>query len=209
MKECYSTKKFVFPEPVSIIESIVPELVKFSHEENEINSVRCQKKQFYDQKICRHLCSKTLVLKSTRTNPISPCEKICFGLTRSFDAAGEVCPFQKYCSKGCPCPHYECEKFESYQKLVPVFDLQKSQTIHLNGSTGRLEILKEKSVKGLEDEEFLPIDGITGRWELNERQLKKFPIVLTDFLKKDSRVPVTASNSLFPYGRFRSKYILA
>ena len=128
MKQCFETQEFILPEPVSQIELTNATPLDFSEEENEVNLRRCQKKQFYDQKICRHLCSKTLVLQSTRTNPISLCESMCFQLTKSSDAAGEVCPFQKYCTKGCPCPYYECEKLESCQKLIPVFDLKKSQT---------------------------------------------------------------------------------
>ena len=113
MKRCYETKEFILPEPVSKIDQKESKPLIFTKEENEVNRIRCQKKQFYNQKMCRHLCSSTLVLKSTWTNPKSTCESICFVLTRSFDSAGEVCPTQKYCRKGCPCPFYECEKLTS------------------------------------------------------------------------------------------------
>ena len=126
MKQCHETEEFLLPQPVSKIE--VKEAKPshtFSEMENEVNLRRCQKKKFYDAKICRHLCSKTLVLKSTRSNPTSPCESICYQLTRSFDSAGEVCPTEKYCRNGCPCPHYQCEKIVSNETLIPVFDLKR------------------------------------------------------------------------------------
>ena len=129
MKQCYETEEFFLPKPVSKIEHANDTHLVFSEEENDVNLRRCQKKQFYDQKICRHLCSETLVLESMRTKPISPCESICFELTRTAESSGQVCPSQKYCPLGCPCPHYECEKTDSRQKFVPVFDLEEAVPI--------------------------------------------------------------------------------
>ena len=129
MKRCFQTKTFILPEPVSLLERNPPELLEFDEEENEVNFRRCRKKKFYDQKICRHLCSRTIYLESSRSSSFSPCDLMCFQLTRSFESAGEVCPFQKYCAKGCPCPSYNCEKVAgSRQKFIPLLDLKKSKT---------------------------------------------------------------------------------
>ena len=182
MKQCHETEKFILPEPVSTIENVEVEPLIFSNEENEVNLRRCQKKQFYDQAVCRHLCSKTLVLESTRTNPISPCESICFELTKSSDSAGEVCPTQKYCQNGCPCPFYECEKLEFEQRLVPVFDLAEA---------------KDSTVEN--------IHLISGRWSdrgtTQEVKNQKFPIILSDFNGRSGLVTINASDSLVSYER--------
>ena len=75
---------------------------------------------------------------------------MCFHLTKSSDAAGEVCPFQKYCRKGCPCPYYECEKVESRQKLTPVFDFANhcpTPTCKLEGDAeGRLVLRAVRNI---------------------------------------------------------------
>ena len=142
MKQCHQTKEFILPEPVSKIEDNQPAPLVFTDEENEVNLIRCQKKKFYDAKICRHICSNSLVLESTRTNAISPCESICFELTRSFDSAGDVCPGEKYCINGCPCPYYKCEKLDdSPQKLIPAFDLRESETVDPSQIKGMFQIL--------------------------------------------------------------------
>ena len=128
MKQCFETKEFVVPKPISKIKEQKATALSFTEEENLVHLRRCQKKKFYDAKLCRHICSTSLVLESTRTKgTISPlCESICFELTRSFDGAGDVCPNEKYCKNGCPCPFYQCEKQDgSPQKLTPVFDIQK------------------------------------------------------------------------------------
>ena len=82
-----------------------------------------------DRNICRHLCSKTLVLESTRNKAFSRCDQICFQLTRTHDFAGDVCPFEKYCATGCPCPFYKCEKVVNEQTLIPVWDLKNGKEI--------------------------------------------------------------------------------
>ena len=82
-----------------------------------------------DRFICRHLCSESLVLESTRNKAAGPCEKICGELTRSYDFAGEVCPFEKYCLKGCPCRFYQCQKIKNEQTLVPLWNLTESQIL--------------------------------------------------------------------------------
>ena len=124
MKQCHETREFILPEPISLIKAKETEMLVFSNEENQVNLRRCKKKKFLDQKVCRHLCSNTLILKSMRTHSITPCESICFELTKSFDSAGDVCPTEKYCRNGCPCPFYQCEKTEKDQKFIPVFDLK-------------------------------------------------------------------------------------
>ena len=232
MKQCRDTKKFILPEPVSKVEPVKAAPLVFSKEENEVNLRRCQKKRFYDQKVCRHLCSNTLVLKSTRTNPITPCESICFGLTRSFDSAGEVCPFQKYCSKGCPCPYYECEKLESPQKFVPVFDLRKSEnSLNLSvpifniSSTTQLTSTEStsttwstmcSSTQSTTSATTSPITTSTlstlssiktqsnGSAELTESEPEepKFAILLADFYKRNQSKTTSASDFLYSYERF-------
>ena len=125
MKQCYETQEFTLPEPISLIK---PEEIEDDYKyDNQVNLRRCKKKKFLDQKVCRHLCSNTLILTSARTNPITPCESICFELTQSFDSAGDVCPTEKYCKNGCPCPFYNCEKTDKDQKFIPVFDLKNEK----------------------------------------------------------------------------------
>lgn len=187
MKQCHETEEFILPAPVVKIEAQKAASLVFSTEENEVNLLRCQKKKFYDQKICRHLCSKTLVLESTRTNPISPCESMCFELTRSSDSAGEVCPTQKYCPYGCPCPFYDCEKIQSRQKMVPVFDLRKNST-HSDLS----ELHKDSQM-------------ITGRWSHRQNLPKQeFPKITFSDLKGSSK-EINNLDLLFPYERFCRK----
>ena len=182
MKECYETKEFILPEPFIEIKPIEKETIRFDEDENQINLIRCKKKKFYDQKVCRHLCSRTLVLTSTKTNSISPCESMCFELTRSSYSAGEVCPTEKYCPYGCPCPFYECEKLESNKKLLPVFDLQKP-TYTTDHTT------KSDTV-------------IAGRWHDRKVEKKIFPIVLFALDDPKKQISVNNSNYFLPYERF-------
>ena len=190
MKQCFQTKEFIQPQKIVKITAKENKLAEFTKDDNQVNLLRCQKKQFYDQKICRHLCSQTLVLQSTRTVPISPCESICFELTRSSDAAGEVCPTQKYCSKGCPCPFYECEKLESRQKLIPLFDIQLNST-----QTSTIAKPAQEITNG-------DVELITGRWEKRKTKNQKFPIILSDFSGLGDLVITNASSFLFSYERF-------
>lgn len=158
MKRCHQTQKFVLPEPVSLINPKETEQIEFSEEENKENLRRCKKKKFYDQKVCRHLCSNTLVLKSTRTHPITPCESICFELIRSSASAGDVCPSEKYCKKGCPCPFYKCEKTDKDQKFIPVFNLKKSD-------------YKRKGINGDIQEKFLELLDFSGAQTPNKMSI--------------------------------------
>ena len=196
MKQCHEIEEFILPEPVSKIEPAKSAPLVFSKDENEVNLTRCQKKRFYDQQICRHLCSETRVLKSTRTSSISPCESICFELTRSFDSAGDVCPFQKYCQNGCPCPFYECEKFDSRQKLIPVFGLRK---------------LEEKPASATSENNHWVTNGdielITGRWIGRQIEKESFPILLADFNFQIEAKNTYSSDFLFPYERFCFRYV--
>ena len=223
MKQCYETKKFIIPEPISKIAPVEQKVVKFSKEENDVNLHRCQKKKFYDQKICRHLCSTTLVLTTTRTNPISPCETICFELTRSFDSAGEICPFQKYCPAGCPCPYYECEKIELPQKFIPVFDLQEaensltstqspstqsttSQSTSTQSTSTQFSSTQTTSTQSsspeIETVDFdVNIKWITARWEHHQLvEYQKYPLALHDFTGSGNDGPrIRAPPSFFAY----------
>ena len=179
MKKCYETKEFMLPVSVLKIDYAKGDPLSFSDEENEVNLRRCQKKQFYDQNVCRHLCSTTLVLESTRTNPISPCESVCFELTKSSDSAGKVCPFQKYCSNGCPCPFYDCEKFDSRQKMIPVFNLKESE------NTTTPTILADP----LNTESNGDFKLITGRQIYGKKQILNPPkIILSNFDGNDKRI---------------------
>ena len=196
MKQCFETEEFILPEPVSPYERAKPTPLIFSREESEVNRLRCQKKQFYDQKICRHLCSKTLVLELARANPFSPCESMCFELTRSSDSAGEVCPFQKYCPRGCPCPYYQCEKLNDRQTMIPAFDLEKAETIEI----------KELTLKfNFTDLETKSINSVTGRWEDSDSKFTEFSLAFADFtstnatkiemnLEKESLLPPGLGN---------------
>ena len=197
LKQCFETKEFYLPQPVSRIDQADPTLLAFSEEENDLNLVRCQKRQFYDQKVCRHLCSKAVTLELRRTDHISPCESMCFQLTRSPDGAGEICPLQKYCPMGCPCPLYKCEKLESSQKLIPVFDLEqtfaadsKAFTEEIEKSGGNIQLITGRwtKVKNRED-----------HWGVDERLFSK--ILLSDFNGNERQTNV--SDRFFPYVRFR------
>jgi len=124
MQKCYQTKEFKQPEPFLNHEQKKLEPLSFDNKENKVNLRRCKKKKFYDATICRHLCSISLVLKSTKTSQISSCEQICFELTKSHELAGEICPYENYCPNGCPCKHYMCEKMtDKDQEVIPVWDL--------------------------------------------------------------------------------------
>ena len=97
--------------------------------------------------ICRHLCSSSLVLKPKRSI-INSCEEICFELTKSSQLSGEICPYQKYCSNGCPCKYYVCDKTSvKDQEVIPVWDLQsrtnRTEDIDFN-IFNRRESLKRK-----------------------------------------------------------------
>ena len=138
MKQCREAGNFTFPPPPVKIEHGKEEEPHFTEEDNRINLIRCKKQQFYDGKICRHLCSKTLILKSTKKNSKSHCESICFEIARTSDGAGAICPYQKYCINGCPCLHYKCEKTQSVQRMIPVFDLSSSETLDVDFAEGNL-----------------------------------------------------------------------
>ena len=138
MKQCHETTNFTLLSSRTKIVEKNKKIIEFTEEENGINHRRCKKKKFYDAKICRHLCSTTLVLESRKRKPVSPCESICYELTRSFNSAGEICPMQKYCKNGCPCSFYKCEKSTAMdQKYIPAFDLQQSTRLKLDKIKGK------------------------------------------------------------------------
>ena len=127
LHDCVGSKNFTQPVEIVLPERPKELSLEFTEKENEVNALRCKKQKFYDRFICRHLCSQSLVLQSKRNKAFSACEFICFELTRSYDFAGEVCPFEKYCRTGCPCPFYQCEKIENEQALIPFWDLKKTK----------------------------------------------------------------------------------
>ena len=129
MEECKETKVFRNPGPIKKNEPKKQKPLSFNKKDNQVNLRRCKKKKFYDAAICRHLCSSSLVLKSRRTSPTNSCEEICFELTRSSKTSGEICPYQKYCPSGCPCPLYACEKIgQNEQENIPVWDLESKKS---------------------------------------------------------------------------------
>lgn len=163
--------------------------ISFTDKENEINLRRCKKQKFYDQSICRHLCSRSLILESTRKTAISPCEKICFELTKSFAFAGLICPFEKYCIKGCPCEHYRCKKIEFQQEKVPVWDLSKRKTIAVPD-------IEEKDI-GLITKRNKDYASLTG--ENRKRHFIQSPIKLVDLTKKDTLTLKVSEERLFSH----------
>ena len=207
MKQCHATREFILPDAVSKIEHVKAAPLIFTDEENDVNLYRCQKKRFYDQKVCRHICSNTLVLKSTRTTSISPCESMCFELTKSSEAAGEVCPFQKYCQKGCPCPYYECEKLESPQKLVPVFDLRKSDNSSTSTQSIQLTSTLSTTTTSIQSTS-TSMSNSAGKSDENtalitsESEQTNFPILLADFNGQNQPRKTNASEFLNSYERF-------
>ena len=210
MRECYETKNFTLPQPVSKITQVKGAPVKFTKDDDEANLRRFQKKNFYDQKTCRHLCSNTIILESTTTIAVSPCESMCFGLTKTSQSGEQICPTQNLCPTGCPCqdlkihllvrlkkewifkfgfcPFYECEKLNTRQKLAPFFDLKKKS--------------QDTSVTS---EGFTDSNGdynkIFGRWSENKKY--KFPIIFSDMTESPTQKMMTNfSDLLFPYERF-------
>ena len=128
LNQCTESKEFVVPEEIAARELPKETQDVFTKRENEINLRRCKKQQFYDSQVCRHLCSTSLVRETWKKPAFSPCENICFELTRTQNSAGQICPFEKYCPNGCPCEHYECEKIPIEQQMVPVWEL-KNKTV--------------------------------------------------------------------------------
>ena len=144
---CLETKEFKQPDTVLQHQIEEQEPITFDEKDNRVNLRRCNKKNFYDAMICRHLCSVSLVLKPKRSLPINSCEEICFELTKSYESAGDICPFQKYCPNGCPCKHYVCEKISAKdQEVIPVWDLDsKTNRSHTDSSIfQRREALRRK-----------------------------------------------------------------
>ena len=210
LHDCIGTGTFTQPPKVELQEKAIEPPLSFTDRENEINQLRCKKKKFYamffqiikskilhlwinhakDRFICRHLCSQSLVMESTRNKAFSSCEKICFELTRSYYFAGEVCPFEKYCSTGCPCRFYQCEKVENEQTLVPVWDLTESRPNRV------LQDLKNEF--GL----------ITNRLDVHEGSFRRFPIVFSNLhAKNETRaknlIGARKNNRLFPHECFQ------
>ena len=194
MKQCFQTNEFIFPEPVKEIRQIESEPVVFTEEENQINLRRCQKKKFYHAKECRYLCSTTIVLESTRHKPYSPCESICFELTESSLSAGEICPWEKRCVTGCPCPFYKCEKItKPIQKLTPYFNLKKSESV---------------DSFSFSHYSYWYLGLITRRWSDRwNTEMRKFPIILSDLTGNQDPVKVK-SDFLLPYGCFEILYLM-
>ena len=114
LHNCTASGFFYQPDFISKIIKKEPRLLEFTEAENKMNMRRCEKKKFYDAKICEYLCSQYSVKRSSERENL--CKDVCFTITRSQKTAGEVCPFQKYCINGCPCTHYQCEKEDKLSK---------------------------------------------------------------------------------------------
>lgn len=144
-------------------------------------------KPIKDRFLCRHLCTKTHVLASKHDETGSPCVMICSELTRSHGLAGEICPFEKYCRGGCPCPFYRCEKVENEQTLVPVWDLRRGKII-------------EDKIKSDE--------LITSRMEFSSRiPFKNYPIIFSNLGLNNGSItanPMSTNekNEFYPYECF-------
>ena len=189
MRECYQTREFKQPEPFTEYMPEKPVPITFDSKENKVNLRRCKKKKFYDASICRHLCSMSLVLKSKRTSSINKCDEICFELTRSSEASGKICPYQKYCPNGCPCKHYVCDKItENDQERIPVWDLG-SKTTKEPEDVGMNIYERMKSIK-------------------REPETSFFNVKLHSFNQKNSSKEVfVKSGVLFPHERIR-RYLI-
>ena len=141
LHQCIDSKEFVVPEEVAAREIFINKPDEFTARENEINLRRCKKQQFYDSQVCRHLCSTSLVRETWKKPAFSPCENICFELTRTQNSAGQICPFEKYCPNGCPCEHYECEKIPIEQQMVPVWELKNITVVEGRVNSEKLRAL--------------------------------------------------------------------
>ena len=145
LSHCFETRKFLQPKAILQHQPYQPKPLIYDEKDNKVNLRRCKKKQFYDAMLCRHLCSISLVLKSTRRSSTNSCEKICTELTKSSKLAGEICPYQKYCENGCPCKQYACEKIgEKYQEEILVWDLESKTSRPLDNDNSSLNIFDRR-----------------------------------------------------------------
>ena len=83
-----------------------------------------------EMKICSGLCSKI------DENDYAKCNELCRSLMSDTGRIDEICPFEKNCPAGCPCPFYECENIDNrklnfawyYNATDPLFQL-KNDTV--------------------------------------------------------------------------------
>ena len=82
----------------------------------------------------------------------------------------------------------------SRQKMVPAFDIQKSETI-------KVDELSKK-------EEYSGIERITGRWPSRSSQIKRFPLVFTDLSDSERENKINLTETLFPHASFYHVFTL-
>ena len=188
MRECHQKKEFMQPKAALKLQPDKNKELTFDEKENRVNLRRCQKKQFYDGTMCRHLCSSSLVLKSKRITSKSSCEEICFELTKSSESSGEICPYQKYCPNGCPCKHYDCEKLSKRdQENLPVWDLMSETSRKAEDTKTNVKIFERR-----EDLKRLP-------------ETFGFNVLLYDYNSKNISDEVfIKSDALFPHERIKN-----
>ncbi|CAG5110078.1 Oidioi.mRNA.OKI2018_I69.chr2.g4521.t1.cds [Oikopleura dioica] len=79
-------------------------------------------------KICADLCPKI------HEEDVLKCQTLCRALLSDGGEIDGVCPFEKTCPHGCPCPFFECESVETremtfgwyYNETDPLFELKKN-----------------------------------------------------------------------------------
>ena len=76
----------------------------------------------------------------------------------------------------------------SPQKMVPAFDIQKSETKEVD------ELSKK--------DEYFGMEVITGRWPSRHSQIKRFPMVFTDLSESGKEKMINLTETLFPYASF-------
>ena len=132
LHECKSSRVFIQPEPRTKLDQKPKTELSFTKEENFENVRRCKINKFLDAKTCKYLCRQFSAILNQEENH---CEDLCFTLSRSEKTAGEICPYEKYCPEGCPCPYYDCEKsVADRQKLSPAWDLSSSRKVQIEST---------------------------------------------------------------------------
>ena len=110
--DCRGSKNFVFPEHNLIMQEKPmkkPQVDTHNYTKLEqiTNRKRCKSYDYFDLKICESLCPY-------RGKGVSECNVLCRSLVTSKTGMyGLICPGDKLCPNGCPCPHYRCETVSS------------------------------------------------------------------------------------------------
>jgi len=101
-------------------EVIIPDEEKesassFTDYENSVNKKLCLRYEFADKRFCEDLCEQSTAHKNE-------CKSLCESLIREEN----ICPGDKKCPFGCPCPKFECKHYTHRKQIYweePILDL--------------------------------------------------------------------------------------